>query len=158
MESPKLIVILLIVLGAMWIPAQGASIERRYLINLRKVLDCTKTKFNIRHFLHYGCFCRSGGNGNQPVDAIDRCCQVHDDCYNEAMKMGCFAKIRPYPSTCNNGVPKCNNDFITKQKCSKKVCDCDVAAAICFKKNENNFNQKFVDYDQKQCKPSDNSS
>ncbi|XP_078097909.1 basic phospholipase A2-like isoform X3 [Mustelus asterias] len=158
MESPKLIVILLIVLGAMWIPAQGIAVEERNLINFFEVIRCTKTELKIRHFVDYGCFCIRGGNGNQPVDAIDRCCQVHDDCYDEGKKIGCSAKVRLYPSTCNNGVPKCDNDFITKQKCSKKVCDCDVAAAICFKKNENNFNQKFVDYDQKQCKPSDNSS
>ncbi|XP_078097919.1 basic phospholipase A2-like [Mustelus asterias] len=87
-----------------------------------------------------------------------RCCQVHDDCYNEGKKMGCSAKIRPYPFTCNNGVPNCDNDLITKQKSWKKLCDCDFAAAICFKKNENNFKQKFEGWDQKQCKPSDNSS
>ncbi|XP_078097910.1 basic phospholipase A2-like [Mustelus asterias] len=152
MESPKLIVILLTVLGAMWIPAQGASIEQRNLINFAHVIDCVNLQVGKLRYADYGCFCGPGGNGNQPVDDIDRCCQVHDDCYGEAEKMGCYPIFTLYDSCCVDGIPKCPDTWPTSSKCGKKVCTCDVEAAVCFKKHSDKFNTKLEDYNQKHCK------
>ncbi|GCB86153.1 hypothetical protein scyTo_0026781, partial [Scyliorhinus torazame] len=37
-------------------------------------------------------------------------------------------------------------------ECVKKMCDCDIAAALCLKENSDKYNPKFVDYDRHLCK------
>ncbi|KHJ96455.1 hypothetical protein OESDEN_03583 [Oesophagostomum dentatum] len=43
---------------------------------------CSRLEHNTV-YNNYGCFCGYGGGGT-PIDGIDRCCEVHDRCYNEA--------------------------------------------------------------------------
>uniref|UniRef100_R4G2E6 PLA2-Cac-18 n=1 Tax=Cacophis squamulosus TaxID=505434 RepID=R4G2E6_9SAUR len=78
-------------------------------------------------YMDYGCFCGSGGHGT-PVDALDMCCKIHDDCYGEAEKKGCDPKWMPYTWECDSDVPIC----ISKTGCESSACDCDAKAAICF--------------------------
>ncbi|XP_038643287.1 acidic phospholipase A2 2-like [Scyliorhinus canicula] len=75
MESPKLTAIL-IVLGAIWIPAQGFT-YRQNIIKFQMIFDCINPTLQYQDYRNYGCFCRIGGNGNQPVDGFDR--------YNESI-------------------------------------------------------------------------
>ncbi|XP_038644684.1 basic phospholipase A2-like [Scyliorhinus canicula] len=70
MESPKLTAIL-IVLGAIWIPAQGFTYQLN-LINLQRIIDCVNPTLLYQFYSDYGCFCGLRGNGNQPVDGFDR--------------------------------------------------------------------------------------
>nr|ACY68711.1 phospholipase A2 isoform 2 [Parasuta nigriceps] len=80
------------------------------------------------HYMDYGCFCGSGGYGT-PVDDLDRCCKIHDDCYGEAQKKGCNPYWTMYDYYCGSNGPYCRN---IKKKCLRAVCDCDVEAAYCF--------------------------
>ncbi|XP_038642093.1 basic phospholipase A2-like [Scyliorhinus canicula] len=152
MESPKLTAIL-IVLGAIWIPARGLT-SGRSMINFQRTVDCVNPSLPYQDYRNYGCFCRVGVNGNQPVDEIDRCCQVHHDCLGEVEMMGCPHILMWYHSTCENGIPKCKNVWkvYDRRGCIQKVCDCDIAAALCLKENSDKRNPKFVDYDQSLCK------
>nr|AAB25358.1 textilotoxin subunit A [Pseudonaja textilis=Australian common brown snake, venom, Peptide, 118 aa] [Pseudonaja textilis] len=79
------------------------------------------------HYANYGCYCGSGGRGT-PVDDVDRCCQAHDKCYEDAEKLGCYPKWTTYNYYCGANGPYCK----TRTKCQRFVCNCDVVAADCF--------------------------
>ncbi|XP_072345980.1 basic phospholipase A2 nigexine-like [Scyliorhinus torazame] len=152
MESPKLTAIL-IVLGAIWIPAQGVT-DYQSMFNFLDIVHCVDPTLPYQRFMNYGCFCRFEGIGNQPVDDMDRCCKVHDDCSREAGIMSCPVFYIWHLSTCKNGFPKCDDFSVTSYfaGCVKKLCDCGIAAALCIKENSHKFNPKFVDYDRNLCK------
>ncbi|XP_072346502.1 acidic phospholipase A2 PA-3-like [Scyliorhinus torazame] len=152
MESPKLTAIL-IVLGAICIPAQGFAVQGRSVVNFKNVVVCASPNVPNQRYMDYGCFCGYGGNGNQPLDDLDRCCQVHDDCYGEAeSSLGCKPLFTPYSTHCENEVPQCSDTILTRLACGTKVCNCDVAAALCFRKHSHSYNPQYYDYDQSLCK------
>ncbi|XP_072346519.1 acidic phospholipase A2 E-like [Scyliorhinus torazame] len=124
------------------------------MINFLNVVHCVNPTLPFQRYSNYGCFCRIGGSGNQPVDDLDRCCQVHDDCYGEAGMMGCPHFLMRYRSTCENGIPKCVTSSVMSDYagCLKMWCDCDIAAALCLKENNDKYNPMFVDYDRTLCK------
>ncbi|XP_072346316.1 uncharacterized protein [Scyliorhinus torazame] len=75
MEPPNLIA-LLILFTAMLIPVQGFEIRGRKMIDFPSVINCANPGANSLNYYNYGCFCGIGGNGNQPVDAIDSSLQI----------------------------------------------------------------------------------
>ncbi|RCN30108.1 hypothetical protein ANCCAN_24127 [Ancylostoma caninum] len=67
---------------------------------------CLRSIYN-----NYGCWCGSGG-ANEPVDEIDRCCMIHDKCYDALVekKICCSTiteYISPYDWTCYNTTAVC---------------------------------------------------
>uniref|UniRef100_A0A194AR49 phospholipase A2 n=1 Tax=Micrurus tener TaxID=1114301 RepID=A0A194AR49_9SAUR len=131
----------LLVLAAVCVSLLGASSippEPLNLYQFKKMIQCANTR-TWWHFAWYGCYCGAGGSGT-PVDELDRCCQVHDDCYGEAEKIdGCDPKATLYSYDCSEGQLTCKDN---DTKCKDLVCNCDRTAALCFAKapyDDNNF-------------------
>nr|AAZ22660.1 Pa-11 precursor [Pseudechis australis] len=123
----------LLVLLAVCVSLLGASDIRPQPLNLIQfgnMIQCAnKGSRPSLDYADYGCYCGWGGSGT-PVDELDRCCQVHDNCYEQAGKKGCFPKLTLYSWKCTGNVPTCNS----KPGCKSFVCACDAAAAKCFAK------------------------
>ncbi|KAM9039328.1 phospholipase A2, membrane associated-like isoform 2-T2 [Sarcophilus harrisii] len=64
-----------------------------------------------------------------------RCCSAHDCCYLKLKKKGCKPKRLKYHYVIQAQSVLCGNG----NKCQKKVCACDKAAAYCMKKNVKNY-------------------
>nr|AAB25359.1 textilotoxin subunit B [Pseudonaja textilis=Australian common brown snake, venom, Peptide, 121 aa] [Pseudonaja textilis] len=92
-------------------------------------------------YMDYGCYCGKRGSGT-PVDDVDRCCQTHNECYDEAAKIpGCKPKWTFYFYQCGSGDQfTCRK---SKDVCRNVVCDCDFKAALCLtgaRYNSANYN------------------
>uniref|UniRef100_A0A194APS0 Phospholipase A2 3c n=1 Tax=Agkistrodon piscivorus TaxID=8715 RepID=A0A194APS0_9SAUR len=93
----------------------------------------------------YGCYCGWGGQG-QPQDATDRCCFVHDCCYGKVT--GCDPKLDSYTYSVENGDVVCGGN----DPCKKEICECDRAAAICFRDNKVTYDNKYWRFPPQNCK------
>ena len=98
----------------------------------------TITGHNPGEFIGHGNHCGfSGGfNGgqNETVDLLDKCCQEHDTCWNDAavnMSIPYIVYLAPYKFTVNN---KTDIECSSNQGFTQ-LCLCDVTAAKCFKRN-----------------------
>jgi len=88
---------------------------------------------------NYGNYCGRGNNRAPPVDQVDRCCQIHDDCYGELSDGPCgttllgtvFAQyvwsVEDKTVTCGPG-----------STCRQQLCACDRDAANCFARHPYN--------------------
>nr|AOS50877.1 phospholipase A2 [Pseudechis papuanus] len=123
----------LLVLLAVCVSLLGASDIRPRPLNLIQfgnMIQCAnKGSRPSLDYADYGCYCGWGGSGT-PVDELDRCCQTHDNCYEQAGKKGCYPKLTLYSWDCTGNVPICN----PKTECKDFVCACDAEAAKCFAK------------------------
>ncbi|KGL97215.1 Basic phospholipase A2 Cdr-13, partial [Charadrius vociferus] len=58
------------------------------LWDLHKMITGATGRNAVWYYSFYGCYCGFGGKG-QPKDATDRCCRLHDICYNNLLSYGC---------------------------------------------------------------------
>lgn len=83
----------------------------------------------------YGCYCGVGGGGT-PVDGLDRCCKVHDECYG--YQAGCYPKWTAYQYKIINGrTVYCKDSYWS---CKYRVCRCDKLFVDCIYRNKNAYN------------------
>ncbi|NXO38754.1 PA21B Phospholipase, partial [Locustella ochotensis] len=132
----------------------SAEVSSRAVWLFRKMIKCTLPESHpLLDFNGYGCYCGLGGSGT-PVDELDRCCQVHDNCYSQAMKMeSCkFLLDNPYTKSyrfsCSDGQITCSSK---NKECAMFICNCDRTAAMCFAKAPYNPDYKDLDT-KKHCK------
>ncbi|KAL3081872.1 hypothetical protein niasHT_037050 [Heterodera trifolii] len=83
----------------------------------------------------YGCWCGIGGSGT-PIDGIDMCCKLHDQCYDLAVDRGlCYDTYveyaDPYSWTCQQGEPNCSQKQFG---CKAALCECDKNVVNCWSK------------------------
>lgn len=80
----------------------------------------------------YGCYCGLGGMG-YPVDAIDRCCMVHDHCYDSTPCHPALTYFLPYNWKCVAGRPYCSLPvrWSPAYTCAVRLCECDRLFSEC---------------------------
>uniref|UniRef100_A0A8D0DN42 Phospholipase A2 n=1 Tax=Salvator merianae TaxID=96440 RepID=A0A8D0DN42_SALMN len=105
------------------------------LLQFGIMIRATTGKSAFPHYSTYGCYCGIGGKGD-PVDATDSCCKTHDCCYE---------KLRE----CNTKTDR----YRFRTQCEKRICECDKAAAICFRDNlKSTYHLKYAYYPNWLCK------
>uniref|UniRef100_A0A8D0BVN4 Phospholipase A2 n=1 Tax=Salvator merianae TaxID=96440 RepID=A0A8D0BVN4_SALMN len=114
------------------------------LLQFGIMIRATTGKSAFPHYSTYGCYCGIGGKGD-PVDATDRCCQVHDCCYGKMSSLGCNPKMEIYSYSIQKGSVICG-----KTLCKRMICECDAAAAECFQKST--YHLKYAYYPNWLCK------
>ena len=96
-------------------------------------------------FNGYGCWCGMGGSG-KPVDEIDKCCLLHDQCYDKVILDKCKYNKLPYwvlyDKETLHGQIICTDE---NETCDYKTCQCDKIAAECFAKHYALYNQSNKD-------------
>ncbi|XP_059894384.1 phospholipase A2-like isoform X3 [Gadus macrocephalus] len=81
MKLPQLLV--LVVAGLSYGESARGS-DLRSLHQFRAMIMCVMPdSWPMMDYTDYGCYCGLGGSG-APVDDLDRCCQVHDQCYSNS--------------------------------------------------------------------------
>ncbi|XP_077457371.1 phospholipase A2 [Stigmatopora argus] len=128
--------------------ASGARLPK-HIWQFGKMIECAQPGVSPLKYNDYGCWCGFGGTGN-PVDDLDKCCKVHDKCYESSRKKpGCtnisdLPYVLVYDYTCSDGQVSCS---ATNNKCQSAVCECDRVAAHCFEKAKFNSENKNLDPD-----------
>ncbi|XP_015460793.2 phospholipase A2 [Astyanax mexicanus] len=116
------------------------------------MIQCAQPGVNPLIYNNYGCFCGLGGSGS-PKDQLDRCCQVHDQCYTNAKKLPECTFLDPYVKvyshSCSNKKASCSG---SNAKCEAAVCECDRVAAHCFAQYNHVYNSAYKNLSQSQCK------
>uniref|UniRef100_A0A7E4V0A7 Phospholipase A2 n=1 Tax=Panagrellus redivivus TaxID=6233 RepID=A0A7E4V0A7_PANRE len=107
------------------------------LWNLERMSEC-KLGYTALDYDNYGCWCGPGGSGT-PVDEIDHCCMLHDQCYDSAVdRKICFDTpfeyVEDYTWSCvvgNNSLkePTCAEP---QSDCKLNLCWCDRAVVDCW--------------------------
>ncbi|XP_078523795.1 phospholipase A2, minor isoenzyme-like [Lissotriton helveticus] len=128
--------------------AEYGAPDMKALWNFRSMIKCAIPSSDpLLDYNDYGCYCGLGGEGT-PLDALDRCCEVHDSCYRQAKKHPSCGGIVDNPYT-ENYSHSCSGTTITcsskNNACEAFICDCDRNAANCFSKPGYNSAYKNVD-------------
>ncbi|VDM23491.1 unnamed protein product [Toxocara canis] len=109
------------------------NVSIRALWNLEAMCEC-KLDYTALTYSNYGCWCGIGGGG-EPVDGIDRCCMLHDKCYDAAVeRKECFdvffEYIEDYSWHCVDKEPVCKES--TSNGCQSALCECDKSVVDCW--------------------------
>uniref|UniRef100_A0A8C6UIC2 Phospholipase A2 n=1 Tax=Neogobius melanostomus TaxID=47308 RepID=A0A8C6UIC2_9GOBI len=124
----------------------GATLPKA-LWQFGNMIQCVQPGVSPLKYNDYGCWCGFGGKG-APVDEVDECCKVHDNCYDAARRApGCTAVqdlpyVLVYDHTCSNQQVTCS---ASNGKCQAAVCECDRVAAHCFAGKPYNSENKNLD-------------
>nr|AHJ09562.1 phospholipase A2 [Ovophis okinavensis] len=119
----------------LWIMAMLLLGVEGHLMQFETLIMKIAGRSGVWWYGSYGCYCGAGGQG-RPQDPSDRCCFVHDCCYGKVT--GCNTKDEFYTYSEENGAITRGGE----NPCLKEVCECDLAAAICFRDNLDTYNSK----------------
>ncbi|XP_072044421.1 basic phospholipase A2 nigroxin A-like [Amphiura filiformis] len=126
--------IAIIALGSGLTGAANVPISKRSVFDLGAMLKC----FNLDYtkYLNYGCYCgpailgQAHYDGTVPVNAVDSCCQTHDNCWSTSRR--CNAYIVDYNFDQKTCACKTHRTFSRDfNKCRDDLCACDYQFATC---------------------------
>ncbi|CAK9823606.1 Phospholipase A2 OS2 [Anthophora retusa] len=109
---------------------------KRGVIHLYNMVVCA-TGCNPLAYKGYGCYCGFLGSG-YVIDGIDRCCKMHDWCY-DATECPMFSEyFVPYYWRCYHGYkPVCaveHGNWGGSGSCAQRLCECDRSFAECLRR------------------------
>uniref|UniRef100_A0A0K0EGK9 Phospholipase A2 n=1 Tax=Strongyloides stercoralis TaxID=6248 RepID=A0A0K0EGK9_STRER len=112
------------------------NVSVKALWNLNMMAEC-ELGYSAITYNNYGCWCGAGGSGT-PIDGIDECCMMHDECYDAAIdRKICYdvpyEYLDDYSWDCNNHVAYCKPNLTG---CGKALCNCDKIVVDCWRKFE----------------------
>ncbi|XP_059158331.1 acidic phospholipase A2 3-like [Physella acuta] len=98
-------------------------------------------------YLDYGCYCGHGNSGGEPVDEVDRCCQIHDVCFGQS---SCYNSwwyyLSWYQYQCNGTTCHCTD---LNDDCQMSRCQCDLELSQCL--GRQSYNVSNYNYNQTLC-------
>ncbi|XP_055902522.1 uncharacterized protein LOC129938791 [Eupeodes corollae] len=112
-----------------------ADRKKRGVIELYSMIKCS-TGCDPIIFKGYGCYCGFLGDG-YPVDGIDRCCKVHDKCYEYSNCIPYLEYFVPYLWKCYRGKPLCaidHGEWGGPHSCAARLCQCDLHLSRCLRR------------------------
>ena len=110
------------------------SRPKRDVVKLYSMIKCS-TGCNPLIYKGYGCYCGFLGSG-RPVNGIDRCCKMHDKCYENSNCISYSEYFVPYVWKCYRGKPLCassHGEFGGPQSCAATLCECDLRLSRCLR-------------------------
>ncbi|XP_015756807.1 PREDICTED: basic phospholipase A2 nigroxin B-like [Acropora digitifera] len=130
----------------------GIIRTRRNLVQFHRMIACETNRTSSSYY-DYGCYCGYGGGG-EPVDETDKCCQIHDKCYDAVKdaKLCTFSSSIYWRVYSRDGT--CTGCADPEGTCKRAICECDGAASRCFKHAK--YNEENFDYPQEKCKEVNN--
>ncbi|NXE96819.1 PA2G5 phospholipase, partial [Menura novaehollandiae] len=126
--------------------AWGLSPAHGSLLQLPKMISEATGKNALLHYGFYGCYCGLGGKG-QPKDATDRCCHLHDTCYQGLLNYHCDAKMQNYHYRWHHGRLSCRKG----SWCAYLSCECDRSLALCLRRNVRSYGKHYQFYPKYLC-------
>ncbi|VDI56762.1 secretory phospholipase A2, partial [Mytilus galloprovincialis] len=105
--------------------------KRSFLNMFRQISHLFEMGYTFGNYLRdYGCWCGVGGSGT-PQDNIDRCCMVHDRCYDQNSRDGCSGiHLDDYSYEWTSLSISCTN---SPGSCDYKNCNCDKEFLECLR-------------------------
>ncbi|XP_026330340.1 uncharacterized protein LOC113237856 [Hyposmocoma kahamanoa] len=119
------------------IMGKGENRGKRGVLHLYNMMYCA-TGCEPLAYKGYGCYCGFLGAG-RPTDGIDRCCKMHDECYENIYCPFFTVYFQPYYWKCYRGQPLCAlENYRTQHQfingCAARLCECDRRFAMCVKR------------------------
>lgn len=109
---------------------------KRGVTHLYNMILCA-TGCNPLAYKGYGCYCGFLGSG-YPMDGIDRCCKMHDWCYDATDCPMFIEYFVPYYWKCYQGYkPICaieHGEWGSSGSCAQRLCECDRSFAECLRR------------------------
>ncbi|KAJ6637929.1 Group 10 secretory phospholipase A2 [Pseudolycoriella hygida] len=116
-------------------PTENESRSKRGALELYSMVKCA-TGCDPLIFKGYGCYCGFLGSG-RTLDGIDRCCKMHDYCYETANCPMFIEYFVPYVWKCYRGRPLCaidQGEWGGPGSCATRLCECDQALSKCLRR------------------------
>ncbi|XP_075147814.1 uncharacterized protein LOC142221857 [Haematobia irritans] len=108
--------------------------HKRDVLRLYSMIQCS-TGCEPLSYKGYGCYCGFLGNG-VPTDGIDRCCKLHDKCYEQSNCLSYLEYFVPYVWKCYRGKPLCaidHGEWGGPDSCAARLCYCDLRLSRCLR-------------------------